>query len=432
MENLYDRRSLDELINNVEAKLKSSGIDDKGIFKNCIKNTLKTTIQRKEDGSTFVITGDIPAMWLRDSACQVRPYLILAKTDPEFADMIEGVIRRQCRCILIDPYANAFNEEANGKCWRHDKTEMKDELWERKYEIDSLCFPIQLAYLLWKNSGRTSQFDELFNKAARRVVEVFRIEQHHESESKYSFERENCVYTDTLSRGGKGALVNEECGLIWSGFRPSDDACQYGFLIPSNMFAVVVLGYLSEIFEKVYGQDDFAAETKHFSEELRAAVEKYSHVPVNEGESTFYAYEVDGFGQYNVMDDANLPSLLSIPWMGYCDMDDEIYQNTKKVIYSDINPYYYEGKEISGIGSPHTPARYVWHISMGMKGLTAKDKSEKAKIIREMVATDGGTSCMHEGVCADDAGKYTRPWFSWANSVFCELVMDYCGYRIKG
>lgn len=432
MENLYERSSLDELVADIEKKLKADGIDDKGIFENCIKNTLKTTIQRKEDGSTFVITGDIPAMWLRDSACQVRPYLILAKTDPEFADMIEGVIRRQCRCILIDPYANAFNEEANGKCWRHDKTDMKDELWERKYEIDSLCFPIQLAYLLWKNTGRTSQFDDLFLNAAKKITEVFRIEQHHESESKYSFEREGCVYTDTLSRNGKGALVNEKCGLIWSGFRPSDDACQYGYLIPSNMFAVVVLNYLGEIFKEIYKCDGFSDEAYRFSDELREAIEKYSHVPVNEGEETFYAYEVDGFGQYNVMDDANLPSLLSIPWFGYCGSENKLYQNTKKVIYSEVNPYYYEGKELSGIGSPHTPAGYVWHISMGMKGLVSDDRKEQAEIIRQMIATDGGTLCMHEGICADDAGKYTRPWFSWANSVFCELVMTYCGYEIKG
>ena len=110
------------------------------MFENCISNTLQTTIKVLDDGSIFVITGDIPAMWLRDSACQLRPFLFFAKEDPEIADIISGLIQKQMQCIQIDPYANAFNECANGNCWEHDKTDMKPELWERKFEIDSLCF----------------------------------------------------------------------------------------------------------------------------------------------------------------------------------------------------------------------------------------------------------------------------------------------------
>ena len=369
-------------------------------------------------------------MWLRDSACQVRPYLILAGEDEKFADMIEGLVHRQMECILKDPYANAFNEEANGNCWRHDRTDMGPEIWERKYEIDSLCFPIQLSYLLWKNTGRTGQFDGSFLKAAKRIIGVFETEQYHESRSGYRFERDNCVYTDTLSREGKGALVKEGTGLIWSGFRPSDDACTYGYLVPANMFAAVVLKYIGEIFLMIYNEKELGKKAEKFSEEIRTALEKYAVVPVNEGDESFYAYEIDGFGQYNVMDDANLPSLLSAPWFGYCQTEDELYKKTKKKILSDVNPYYYSGEKLSGIGSPHTPARYVWHISTGMRGLVAESEAEKKEIIKLMIDSDGGCGCMHEGVFADDPTKFTREWFSWANSVFCELVLDYCGYKI--
>ena len=430
MQRLSELPSVQKLINSVRQKLEADGLEIGSIFENCLKSTLDTTIQQKEDGTTFVITGDIPAMWLRDSACQVRPYLFLAGEDDAIASMIEGVIRRQVRCILIDPYANAFNESANGNCWDHDKTDMKPELWERKYEIDSLCFPIQLAYLFWKNSGKTTHFDEDFLKAAKEIVRVFRTEQDHENGSSYTFERFNCIFTDTLSREGKGALVNSDAGLIWSGFRPSDDACVYGYLIPSNMFAVVILEYLSEIAEQIYHDVEFTLETAMFAKQLRGAIEEAAVVPGGDKLKPFYAYEVDGFGQYLVMDDANLPSLLSIPYMGYCNAENKMYQNTKEMILSDLNPYYFEGKYAKGIGSMHTPARYFWHISMGMQGLISEDMSDKKRIIENMAATDGGTGCMHEGICVDDPSIYTRPWFSWANAVFVELVLDYCGYRL--
>ena len=199
-------QSMQNLLEEVRAKLAG---DDKLIkmFENCYTNTLDTTVKRMDDGTTYVITGDIPAMWLRDSVCQLRPYYVLAEKDPEIADMIEGLVKRQMKYILIDAYANAFNEEENGNCWEKDETDQCDWIWERKYEIDSLCFPIQMSYLLWKNTGRTGQFDEEFVKAMYRVIEVFRTEQDHENKSPYSFVRKGCYYTDTLSRDGKGALV---------------------------------------------------------------------------------------------------------------------------------------------------------------------------------------------------------------------------------
>ena len=400
------------------------------MFKNCYTNTLNTTVKQKADGTTYVITGDIPAMWLRDSAAQLRPYLIPAKEDKEIADILVGLVKRQFQYICIDPYANAFNEEANGNCWEKDETQMNDWLWERKYEVDSLCYPIQMSYLIWKNVGRTDQFDDTFYKGVQRILEVFRTEQHHEEKSDYYFIRRNSFYTDTLSRDGKGALVKSGTGMIWSGFRPSDDACTYGYLVPSNMFAVVVLGYLEEIMRHFYDDLALAGEAGRLKNEIYEGIEKYA-VTTYPGLGEVYAYEVDGFGQFNLMDDANVPSLLSMEYLGYQGRNREAVCNTRKLILSESNPFYYKGTKASGIGSPHTPAGYIWHISLCMQGLTAKTKEEKEAVINLLAATDGGKMLMHEGFCSDDDTRYTREWFSWANAMFSELILDYCGYKIK-
>lgn len=427
--------SIEKLIEQVKRNILGSIPDEAGaeekemvqVFENCISNTLTTTLKEEPDGSVFVITGDIPAMWLRDSACQLKPFLIPAREDRQVQKLIAGVIKRQISCILIDPYANAFNEEPNGNCYSHDKTEENPWLWERKYEIDSLCYPVQLSYLFWKETGCTEHFTKEWKEAAEKILTVFTTEQAHEEESTYLFERENCPYTDTLSRGGKGALVKSGTGLIWSGFRPSDDACVYGYLIPSNMLASVILMQLSEIAEFIYGDFTLAKRAKKFSDEVRDAIEIYGTVPFEE--EPFYAYEVDGYGQYLVMDDANLPSLLSMPYMGYCSKEDKKYQNTRKVILSSRNPFYFEGSHGSGIGSPHTKPDYFWHIALGMQGLTSSSREEKRQMLLQMINTTDGTGLMHESIDANDPHNYSRPWFSWANSVYCELVMDYAGIR---
>lgn len=423
------QKSIKHLVNEVREKL---GEEKKlaDMFEKCFTNTLDTTVKRMEDGTTYVITGDIPAMWLRDSVCQLRPYLVLARQDKEIADLMEGLARRLYQCIQSDPYANAFNECENGNCWEKDETDMGEDVWERKYEVDSLCFPIQFAYLLWKNTGRVSHFDEEFQKAVRVILDVWRTEQNHEENSPYRFIRRNTYFTDTLSREGMGSPVKKNIGLTWSGFRPSDDACVYGYLVPSNMFAVVVLEYIGEIAKTVLKDSKLESEAFGFAAEIREAVEHYA-VLEQECFGKVYAYEVDGYGQYLLMDDANVPSLLSIPYLGYTSFDQEIYQNTRKMVLSEKNPYFYKGKEAQGIGSLHTPINYVWHISLAMQGLTAKDREEKKKMLDLIAATDGGTGMMHEGFHADNPKRFTREWFSWANAVFCELVLDYCGFLVK-
>lgn len=398
------------------------------VFKNTFADTLLTTIKRQNDGTTFVLTGDIPAMWLRDSTAQVRPYLLIAKNDPEIADMIVGVINKQFEYINIDPYANAFNETDSFAGHQADNTKMNGWIWERKYEIDSLCYPVQLAYLMYLNTGRTDQFNQNFVNAVEKILTVFTIEQNHEN-SDYFFERHDSIESDTLPCKGLGNPV-KPTGLIWSGFRPSDDACKYGYLIPANMFAVVILGYLEHIFNEIIPNSAIVEKSKKIKKDIISGIQKEAVVDDGFG-NLIYAYEIDGNGNYTLMDDANVPSLLSIPYLNFTSNTDIIYQNTRKFILSKKNPYYYSGKYVKGIGSPHTPDGFVWPIALSIEGLTSFNKSIQKEILNTLVTIDNDTNMMHESIDPNNPENYTRPWFSWSNMMFCELVLDYFNITIK-
>ncbi|HEL1957099.1 TPA: glycoside hydrolase family 125 protein [Streptococcus suis] len=398
------------------------------VFERCYTDTLDRTISQLEDGTTFVLTGDIPAMWLRDSTAQVKPYLALAGKDETLRQMILGLVERQMAFILMDPYANAFNQAANGRGHQTDHTQMGPWIWERKYEVDSLCYPLQLAYLLWKATGETSHFNQTFFVAAEKIVQLWKMEQHHEN-SPYSFERDTDRLEDTLTHQGKGAPC-AYTGMTWSGFRPSDDACIYPYLIPSNMFAVVVLGYLGEIAEQFASEafSDLAEGARRLAQEIDQGIRTFG-LTKNQAGETIFAYEVDGLGNQSIMDDPNVPSLLAAPYLGYCQKDDPIYLATRRTILSQENPYYYEGDYAAGLGSSHTFYRYIWPIALAIQGLTTDDKEEKARLLDTMVACDGGTGLMHESFHVDDPTLYSREWFSWANMMFCELVLDYYDIR---
>ncbi|SDM55897.1 glycoside hydrolase family 125 protein [Sediminibacillus halophilus] len=400
----------------------------KELFRNCFLNTYQTTLRKKVDGTTFVITGDIPAMWLRDSTAQIRPYLMAASKDSEVASFIKGVILRQFDYILQDPYANAFNEEANSNGHQTDGTTMAPIVWERKYEVDSLCYPIQLAYLYWKETGDDSIISDPFYRVLDVILSTWKVEQNHEQQSLYRFTRKDVRISDTLIRNGKGSET-AWTGMTWSGFRPSDDACLYGYLIPANMFAVVVLEYAAEMCR--YGKEErLAKESAALSEEIRTGIEKYGTIrhPIY---GRVYVYETDGFGRYHIMDDANVPSLLAAPYLGYCSFDDQTHQNTRKLILSRDNPYYYEGDAAAGIGSPHTPDHYIWHIGLAVQGMTAVAKQEKERILNYFLTTDGNEGYMHEGFHADNPGLFTRNWFAWANSMFSEFVLSMAGKAVR-
>ncbi len=387
------------------------------IFADTFSNTYTTTLQQQEDGSVFVITGDIPAMWLRDSAAQVRVYLSLAKTDPHFAKLIAGVVKRQMNYVLRDPYANAFNIAANGHCHNKDHTDMSAWIWERKYELDSLCAPLKLAHDLWVATGQVDHLDAAFIEAAWLIVRTMSAEQRHEN-SPYSFERFGVPPLDTLANKGQGNPVGYT-GMSWSGFRPSDDSCTYNYLVPSNVFAVVALECLA-----VLPLNDAALKTtaQNLASEIRHGIETHGKVH-HPKFGKIYAYEVDGLGNHILMDDANVPSLLSMPYMGYCTLDDATYKATRAFVLSEHNPYFHQGKVASGIGSPHTPKDYIWPIALAMQGLTSSSRDEKLALLEKLLKSDAGTGLMHEGFHKDDPTQFTRPWFAWANSLFAEFVI---------
>lgn len=420
--------SVQQFMDEISAKTQADNPQWGEIFSNCFANTLLTTVKRLEDNTTFLLTGDIPAMWLRDSTAQVRPYLPIAKKDPDLAEMIAGLVKRQFFYINMDPYANAFNEEANNAGHQDDHTEMTPWIWERKYEIDSLCYPVQLAYLLYKATGDTAHFNQDFQDGVEKILTVWETEQDH-SQSPYNFERETWREEDTLTHDGKGTPVGKT-GMTWSGFRPSDDRCIYGYLVPSNMFAVVVLDYLAEIYTDILPQPAVVSRANKLKKEIDAGIKKFAQVNNANGE-TIFAYEVDGLGNFSIQDDSNVPSLMAAPYLGYCEDTDPVYLATRKTLLSKENPYYYEGKFAKGIGSSHTPENYIWPIAVSIEGMTTSDKSEKKRILDMLAATTGGTGLMHEGVNVDNPEEFTREWFSWANMMFCELVMDYYDIRVE-
>ncbi len=391
------------------------------LYRNCYPNTLETATEIMNDGSVFVLTGDIPAMWLRDSTAEVSHYIPLAKENDDIKDIIKGVIKRQRMYIELEPYANAYKKEPNDHKEFNDYPENHPIVWERKYEIDSLCYPVRLAYLYWKATGDSSILGDDFLKSTEITVNLWKTEQHHFEKSPYRFTRKNCPEQDTIHNNGMGNPVSYT-GMTWSGFRPSDDACRYGYLVASNMFAVVVLGYLAEMLEAAYPeQNSLIAECNSLENEIRSGIENFAVVD-HEKYGKIYACEVNGMGDYFLFDDANVPSLLSAPYLGFCAHDDEIYLNTRRFILSKDNPYYYEGKFAKGVGSPHTPEGYIWHIALSMQGLSSNNPEEIRNILYMLETTDGGTGYMHEGFDANNPDIFTRSWFSWSCALFAELV----------
>lgn len=393
------------------------------MFAQCFPCTVETTTELLDDGTTFVFTGDIPAMWLRDSAAQVRPYLPLLANDPALAPLISGLIRRQAMYLLIDPYANAFNREPNGQGHTGDRPTPGPWVWERKFELDSLCYPVQLLHDYWQATGDHTVCGETTHQMLRRIVEVMTTEQHHRQRSTYWFERDVPPDRplDTLANHGLGTPSNFT-GMIWSGFRPSDDACTFHYLIPANMFAVVVLGQIAHMAHACFDDIELAATAETLRQQVERGIETYGVVD-HPRFGRIYAYETDGFGNHLLMDDANVPSLLAIPYLGYRAANDPTYQRTRRFVLSTENPYYVEGRYARGIGSPHTPPGYLWPIALCMQGLTSIDAAEQVELLDMLAATTAGTDVMHESFDPDNPAAFTRPWFAWANSLFAEFVL---------
>ena len=392
------------------------------LVKQCFLNTIETTVTQLDDGSYFVITGDIPAMWLRDSAAQVKPYIKYAAEDEQLREILRSIIAKHAFYVNLDPYSNAFNATDSGVIFGYkDHTDFENGyIWERKYEVDSLCASLYLTHEYYTATKDRKIFTDSLHGMIHTIVQTFTDQQDHAATS-YFFSRENCPASDTLAHDGRGTPVNPETGMTWSGFRQSDDACQYGYLIPSNMMAVVALSYAAELADAGWNDMALASRCHALAAQIDAGIQKFGIVD-HPKYGKIYAYETDGFGNYNLMDDANSPSLLSLPYLGYCEADDPIYQNTRRFILSKDNPYFYEGTAAKGIGSPHTPQNYIWHISLSMQALTSTNEEEIQYCMDTIAATHAGTCYMHEGFDVNDPSKFTREWFAWANTLFAQTV----------
>lgn len=392
---------------------------------NCLPNTLDTTVHFRLDTEgkpeTFVYTGDIAAMWLRDSGAQVWPYIRYANRDAKVKQMLEGVIRLQLKQIILAPYANAFLDGPIESHWKSDNTLMLPGVHERKWEIDSLCYPIRLAYQYWKETGDDSVFDTNWLEAIKKVLATFRDQQRKEGTGNYRFLRVTDRSTDGKSNIGWGEPV-KPVGLIASAFRPSDDSTHYQFLVPSNFMAVSSLRKAAEILNQVNGEPSLATECYTLADEVERALKAYA-VYDHPVYGKIYAYEVDGFGNHNLMDDSNVPSLLGMAYLGDVASDDPIYQNTRRFVLSDSNPYFFKGSAGEGIGGPHVGYDMIWPMSIMMRAFTAQSDEEIALCMQMLIDTDAGTGFMHESFHKDDATKFTRAWFAWQNSLFGELVL---------
>lgn len=399
------------------------------LFENCYPNTLDTTVDFELiDGKpdTFIITGDIDAMWLRDSTAQVWPYLPLINRDPKLKQLVAGLINRQAKCVLLDPYANAFYKDFSRVSeWNDDKPTPIPGVHERKWEVDSLCYVVRLAARYYELTGDTGVFDEDWDRAMRLIVQTFRVEQRKDGTTPYAFVRKTTNMIDAAPFNGKGRPI-KPTGLICSAFRPSDDAADFPFLIPSNIFAALSLRQLAGIYQQVLNDAAFARECSEFAAEVEEAVKRYA-ISKHLDFGRIYAYEVDGFGNRIFMDDANVPSLMSLAYLDGRLADDPIYQNTRKFLLSDANPYFLKGQAAEGQASPHTGKERIWPMGIILRTMTAREEAEVVHCLRMLKNTHAGTGFMHESFHKDDPADYTRSWFAWANTLFGELVIKVAG-----
>lgn len=420
----------------VEAFLKkrSSRIADPvlaSLFVSCFPNTLDTTVEPgtfEGKPDTAVLTGDIAAMWLRDSSAQVWPYLPLAKQDRRLRDLLEGVIRRQARCILIDPYANAFMADLSAPAlpWSlKDKTELRQGVGERKWEVDSLCYPIRLSHGYWQQTGDTGPFDGRWHEAMKTIVATFRVQQRKHGEGPYRFQRMSNASTETLPAAGVGNPVRP-VGLIASGFRPSDDACIFPFLVPSNLFAVTSMRQLAQMAHVILHDEALANDAASLADEVERAL--YEHAIVSTPSGTIWAYEVDGYGSQLLMDDANVPSLLGLPYLG-SSPDAALYARTRSFCWSERNPWFFQGAAGEGIGGPHIGHDMIWPMSQIIYALTSTRDDEIRRALEMLKKSAAGFGFMHESYFKDDPKRFTRAWFAWANTLFGELIGSLAGTR---
>ena len=425
------------------AKIKNEDIAR--IFVNCYPNTLDTTVEfDKASKDTFIITGDIKAMWLRDSSFQVYPYLQHCLKDSHLNDMFLGLFNRQIKCILIDPYANAFNKTDKSSPWIDDQTyklvngskvrAMTTKLWERKFELDSLMSLFFIMCKYYEVTKNGSFITDEFYKAIDSTLYVIQQEKRGTDDEdkdkgpEYTFQRSGLEPFDSQHQGRGNPC--KTCGLVKCNFRNSDDATTFSYNIPENAMIASTFLSLADMLDKIPGaKEGYAAKIRKLGTEIKDSIYKHGILTDYTTDEQYFAFEVDGFGNSLFMDEPGYPSLISLPFLGFCSASDQIFLNTKKRILSDKNPYYITGKSGSGVASSHSYRKYIWPLFTLMQGITSIDKNEIKQCLDLLVASAKSTGFMHESFHIDEPSRFTRSWFSWANSffgVFIDTIFDKC------
>ena len=423
-------------------------VDLARLFENAFPNTLDTTVSWHVDkagkgtkigkskpnqyafvgkeewrgAQSFIVTGDITAEWIRDSTNQLQGYQALATKDPGLQTLILGAINTQAEYMVLSPYCNAFQppppsglgSASGGANDIVSPAYDSNIVAECKYELDSLAHFLRLANEFHKHTKSIEFLTPRFYSALRSVLDVikqqslgsFDEETGQYVRNEYRFQRQTNIGTETLSLSGVGNPIKGGTGLVRSAFRPSDDATILPFFIPANAMMVVELKRMATILSGA-SKKELATELSEFAENIDGGIRKYGIIK-NEEFGDVYAYEVDGYGSHILMDDANLPSLLSLPHLGFVDVADPIYQNTRKMILSKSgNPYYLEGEEFSGIGGPHVGLSHAWPMSRLIQAMTSDNDTE---IMNSIVAVRDSSKLglVHESVNVRASVSYTR------------------------
>jgi uncharacterized protein len=352
---------------------------------------------KESDGTTYVQTGDIPAMWLRDSAAQTLPYIRFVSAYPVLRRPFSGVVARDAKNILTDPYAEAFSADYH--------------VWERKWEIDSLAWPVILCFVYYANTRDGSIFTPTLHRAMQSIVATLRCEQRHQTCSRYAWP--GSVPTHQA--------YNPNTGMIWSAFRPSDDPVTYRFNIPQNAMAVVGMRLLARFAQQAFNDRPLAAQATTLADQVQTGIARYGRV-YSRTYGWMYAYETDGYGHGEMMDDANIPNLTALPWYGWCSSSDPVYLDTRRFTLSFADPYYFTGKYATGLGSPHTPRGWVWPLGLIGAALATTHRHEVIDAIDMLDRSDTLNGLMHESVDPNDPQRFTRPEFGWANAFWADLL----------
>jgi len=425
----------------VEATINStaSAITDPDLarlFVNSFPNTLDTAVKwkglaanRSVEELTFLITGDINAMWLRDSANQVQSYLSLLKpssSQNSLASLYRGVINLQSRYLLTSPYCNAFQPPVESGLAPEPSNPNNtvfppfnnQSVFECKYELDSLAAFFEVSTDYYQATQDLAFFGKYdWVKAAEAAIDVAEAMMTSTyspngsvNASPYTWEGLTTRASETLENNGLGNPVRNNTGLVRSAFRPSDDATIYQLFVPANMMFSRYLASASQIMLKLGNHTDLGNRMAGLAVGIRSAITEYGIV-ASKNNGQVYAFEVDGYGSQNIMDDANIPSLLSAPFFGYLDVNDTVYQNTRAlVLSSNTNPYYMRGPVINGIGGPHVGPGYAWPMASIIRIFTSSDDAEITEQLREIVSSTDGLGLIHESINTFNQSDFTRQW----------------------